>query len=79
MRIKEENSFRMAMIREFESCASRLDHGWRIGLDLIAIHVEVCLSAAKAGLLPANLAPETPRLTETSAAYQIALRKRLPA
>lgn len=78
-RIKEENSFRMAMIREFEGCASRLDHGWRIGLDLIAIHVEVCLNAAKAGLLPANLAPETRRLTETSAAYQTALRKRLVA
>jgi hypothetical protein len=78
-RIAEENSFRMAMIRDFESCASRLDHGWRIGPDLIAMHVEVCLNAAKAGLLPANLACETRRLTETSAAYQTALRKRLLA
>jgi hypothetical protein len=78
-RIEVENSFRMAMIREFESCASRLDHGWRIGLDLIAIHMEVCLTAAKAGLLPANLARETRRLTATSAGYQTALRKRLLA
>ena len=70
---------RMAMVREFESCASRLDHGWRINLDLIEIHVEVCRNAARAGLLPANLAPETRRLTETSAAYQTALRKRLVA
>ena len=76
-RIKDENSFRMAMFREFESCASRLDHGWRIGLDLIAMHREVCLNAAKVGLLPTDLAPEMRRLTETSAAYQTALRKRL--
>ena len=76
-RISEENSIRMAMVREFESCASRLDHGWRINLDLIEIHVEVCRNAARAGLLPANLAPETRRLTDTSAAYQTALRKRL--
>ena len=67
------------MIREFESYASQLDHGWRIGPDLIALYVEVCLTAAKAGLLPANLAPETRRLTETSAAYRDALRKRLLA
>jgi hypothetical protein len=78
-RIKEENSFRMAMIGEFESCASLLDQGWRIGLDLIAMHMDVCLTAAKAGLLPANLAPETRRLTKTSTAYQAALRKRLLA
>jgi hypothetical protein len=78
-RIREENSFRMAMIREFENCASRLDHGWRINLDLIAIHVEVCLNAAKAGLLPANTAHEMRRLTSTSAAYQTALHKRLIA
>jgi hypothetical protein len=76
-RIEVENSIRTAMIRQFESCASRLDHGWRIGLDLIALHVEVCLTAAKAGLLPVNLAPETRCLTKTSAAYQTALRKRL--
>jgi hypothetical protein len=68
----------MAMIYKFESCASRLD-GWRIGLDLIATHMEVCLNAAKAGLLPANLARETRRLTEKSAGYQTALRKRLLA
>ncbi|MGH6944800.1 MAG: hypothetical protein ACREH6_11345 [Geminicoccaceae bacterium] len=78
-RIKEENSFRMAMVRKFESCASPLDHGWRIGLDLIALHVEVCLNAARAGLLPANLARETRRLTKTSSAYRAALRKRLIA
>jgi hypothetical protein len=78
-RIEVENSMRTAMIRQFESCAARLDHGWRIGLDLIALHVEVCLTAAKAGLLPANLARETRRLTKTSAAYQTALRKRLLA
>jgi hypothetical protein len=78
-RIEVENSIRTAMIREFESRASRLDHGWGIGLDLIALHVEVCLTAAKAGLLPANLAPETRRLTKTSEAYQSALRKRLVA
>jgi hypothetical protein len=78
-RIDEENSIRAAMIREFEKCASRLGHGWRINLDLIEMHVEVCRNAAKAGLLPANLAPETRRLTETSAAYQAALRKRLIA
>jgi hypothetical protein len=76
-RIEVENSMRKAMIRQFESCASRLDHGWRIGLDFIALHVEVCLTAAKAGLLPANLAPETRRLAETSAAYRDALRRRL--
>jgi hypothetical protein len=76
-RIKEENSIRTAMIREFESCASQLDQGWLIGPDLIALYVEVCLNAAKAGLLPANLAPETRRLTKTSAAYRDALRKRL--
>ena len=76
-RIDEENSIRAAMIREFEHCASRLDHGWRVGLDLIAVHMEVCLNAAKAALLPANLAPETHRLTKTSEAYRTALRKRL--
>jgi hypothetical protein len=76
-RIKEENSFRMAMIREFESCASRLDHGRSIGRDLVAIHTDVCLNAAQAGLLPANLARETRRLTDTSAAFQAALRKRM--
>jgi hypothetical protein len=76
-RIEVENSIRTAMIREFESYASRLDHGWRIGLDLIGLHVQVCLTAAKAGLIPANLARETRRLTETSAEYRDALRKRL--
>ena len=76
-RIQEENSFRMAMIGQFENCASRLDPGWRIGPDLIALHAEVCLNAAQAGLLPANLARETRRLTKTSAAYRAALRKRL--
>jgi hypothetical protein len=69
-RIEVENSIRTGMIREFESCALRLDHGWRICLDLIAIHMEVCLNAGKAGLLPTNLAAETRRLTKASAAYQ---------
>ena len=53
-RIKEENSIRTAMIREFESCAAQLDNGWLIGPDLIALYVEVCLNAAKAGLLPSQ-------------------------
>jgi hypothetical protein len=78
-RIEVENSIRMAMIREFESRASRLDHRWPICLDLIAVHTEVCLNAAKAALLPVNLASETRCLTKTSAAYQTALRKRLVA
>ncbi len=76
-RIEIENSIRTAMIRQFESCALRLDHGWLIGPDLIALYVEVCLNGAKAGLLPANLARETRLLTKASAAYRDALRERL--
>jgi hypothetical protein len=76
-RTKDEHDFRMAMIREFESLIARLDSRSPLGPSLIAMTEKASLNVIQAGLLPADLALETRRLTHATAAYQDALRRRL--
>jgi hypothetical protein len=77
VRIEDEIDFRKKMICELETLKARLDSCSPLNSCLIAIAEQASLNAAQAGLLPANVAMQTQRLTYATAALQKALRRRL--